>query len=50
MSADAHKLHAKKFLLFHHLDINLGHVNLLVELWRKFGLPEQLLIHTRGHF
>ena len=36
-------------LLFHNLNVDLIHVYLLVKLWRKLGLPEQLRIHARCH-
>jgi hypothetical protein len=36
-------------LLFHNLNVDLVHVYLLVKLWRKLGLPEQLRIHARCH-
>lgn len=37
-------------LLLHYFNIDLFHVNLLVELDRKLGLPQQLLIHWSCHF
>lgn len=36
-------------LLFHHLDIDLLHVNLLVELWREFGALEELGVDSGRH-
>lgn len=37
-------------LLFHHLDVDLGHVNLLTELCRELGGLEQLQIYRGSHF
>lgn len=36
-------------LLFHHLHINLLHVNLLVEFWREFGALEELGVDSGRH-
>lgn len=36
-------------LLLHDLQVDLGHVNLLAELWREFGALEELRIHSGRH-
>lgn len=36
-------------ILFHDLEVDFTHVDLLVELRWKLGLPKQLLIHCVGH-
>lgn len=36
-------------LLLHDLQVDLGHVNFLAELWREFGALEELRIHSCRH-
>lgn len=36
-------------LLLHDLQIDLGHVNLLAELWRELGALEELGVHSGRH-
>jgi hypothetical protein len=36
-------------LLFHHLQVDFLHIDLLVELWREFGLLEQFSIDRTRH-
>lgn len=35
--------------LFHDLEVDLGHVNLLAELRREFGALEELGVHSGRH-
>ena len=42
-------MHAGFPLLFHHLNIDLLHVNLLIELRREFRLFKKFLIHRLSH-
>lgn len=37
------------YLLFHYLEIDLLHVNLLVELGRELGGPQELCVHACSH-
>lgn len=39
----------ESFLLLHNLDVNLLHVNFLVELGRKLSRPQELCIHATCH-
>jgi len=36
-------------VLFHDLEVHLGHVNLLIELWRELGALEELRVYAGGH-
>lgn len=36
-------------LLLHDLQVDLGHIHFLAELWRELGALEELRIHPGGH-
>lgn len=38
-----------RYPFLHDLQVDLGHVNLLAELWREFGALEELGIHSGCH-
>lgn len=38
-----------RYPFLHDLQVDLGHVNLLAELWRKLGALEELRIHSGRH-